>query len=219
MHGGQWLTIQDCSKCVCAFSLPREEGSTVTSVLFRTTHLGVSLPIWPNRIALRTLVALPLLLAVLSEEVFLDAGEITQCSWRVMVHACWLRANVHLLPNRFLLCFLLQLPRQVVPSPVELEVLVPLKPFVADLAYESVSHHERSRRQGYHFCIWVWLKQHNINKPQPLESLIKRKQSQNMVFESQHLLLKIILEASSPFYKWSFPLHTWTERFTCDTAD
>lgn len=75
-----------------------------------------------------------------SEEMLLDASEIAQCSSWVMVDARRLWTNVNLL-TRLSARSLLELPWQVVASTVQLQVLVPLKPFVADFADESVSGH------------------------------------------------------------------------------
>ena len=56
----------------------------------------------------------------------------------MVVHTARLRANIGLLSHVLFAVSLLQLPWQIVASSVKLEVLVSLKPFVADLTHESV---------------------------------------------------------------------------------
>lgn len=100
----------------------------------------MGLPVGLNRITLRTLVALPFLLTVLPTEVFLDARKVSQRPGRIMMHAARLRADINPLPDLFARP-LSQLPGQVMASPVELQILVPLESFVADFAHETVGRH------------------------------------------------------------------------------
>lgn len=124
----------------------------------------MSLPIGLNGVLLGALVTLPLLLAVLPAEVLLDPSEVAERARRIMVDARRLRADVHPLPN-LLPRPLAELPRQVVAAPVQLEVLVSLKPFVADLAHESVRRHKRLRRERDHLRIWICnIKNKNKNR-------------------------------------------------------
>nr|GLL33888.1 hypothetical protein B296_00055650 [Ipomoea trifida] len=94
----------------------------------------MSFPIRLDSILLGALIALPFLLPMLSAEVFLDPSEVPESSRRVMVNAALLRAYIHLLLDHFLVVPLLQLPWQIVPSPVQLQILVPLETLVADFA-------------------------------------------------------------------------------------
>lgn len=117
-----------------------KDGSTVTLIFLRATYFGVCSPVRLNSVLLGALVTFPFFLAVLSAEVLLNASEVAQCSCRAVVDTWRFRTDVDPLPN---LCggSLLQLPRQVVASPMKLEVLVSLKAFVADLTHEPVCGH------------------------------------------------------------------------------
>lgn len=117
--------------------LPGEKGSAVTSVFSSSTGFRVSLPIWLNCIDLWTLLTLPFLLPMFPTEVFLDSCKIAKGPWGMVVDTCGLRANIGFLFYLFAVS-LLQLPWKVVASPVELKVLISLKPFVADLTDKSI---------------------------------------------------------------------------------
>lgn len=88
---------------------PREDISTVAAIFSSATSLGMRLPVRLHGVPFRTLVALPLLLAMLAAEMLLDARKIAQRPRRVVVHAALLRAHVNPLP-RLLAAPLLQLP-------------------------------------------------------------------------------------------------------------
>ncbi|RDY12734.1 hypothetical protein CR513_02431, partial [Mucuna pruriens] len=77
----------------------------------------MGLPIGLNRVFLGALITLPLLLAMLSAIVLLYPCQVPQGSRWVVVHTTLLRAH---------------LPRKVVPASMQLQVLVPLKTFVAN---------------------------------------------------------------------------------------
>lgn len=97
-------------------------------------------PVGLNGVFLRTLIAPPFLLAVFPAKMFLDAGEIPKSAIRIVMNAAWFRTYVHLFPY-FTIRSLSEFPRQVMPSPVKLEVLVSLETFVTDLTHESIPRH------------------------------------------------------------------------------
>ena len=114
----------------------------------------MSLPVRLHSVPLRALVALPLLLAVFTAEVLLDAREITQRARRVVMNAALLRAHIHSL-SRLLAAPLPQLPWEIMPPPVKLKVLVSLKPFPAYLTQEPVCRHQGLWRQGDHLSVRI----------------------------------------------------------------
>lgn len=124
--------------------LPGEDGTTVTFVFPSTTDLGMGFPVRLNSVSLGAFFTFPFLLAVFSRVVLLDASEITQCSTWVMVDAGRLWTHINALSN-FCAWPLLQLPRQVMPTPVQLQILIPLESFAAYFTHESVSCHQ---------CVW-----------------------------------------------------------------
>nr|GMD28366.1 hypothetical protein BHM03_00029805 [Ipomoea batatas] len=122
-----------------------------------------------DSILLGALIALPFLLPMLSAEVFLDPSKVPQSSRRVMVNAALLRAYIHLLLDHLLVVPLLQLPWQIVPSPVQLQILVPLETLVADFAYEPALMEEvREERASSDDIILFFELSANLKKSQNL---------------------------------------------------
>ena len=100
--------------------LPRKKSTTITAILPSATNLRVSLPVRLNRILLRALITLPLLLTMLPAVMLLDPSQISEGSSWVMVHTSWFRAHVHLLPNLVLIRPLLKLPWKVMSPAMQL---------------------------------------------------------------------------------------------------
>lgn len=118
-------------------ALPREDGSTVTSILFSATGLRVSLPIRLNSINLGTFVTFPFFFTMFSAKMFLNSSKVTKCPRGMMMNTCWLRANI----GFFLVFFvvpLLQFPWKIMTSPMKLKILVPLKTLVTNLTHKSI---------------------------------------------------------------------------------
>jgi hypothetical protein len=132
-----------------------KEGSAITAVLAGAAGFGMSFPVGLNSVSLGALVALPLLLSMLAAKVLLYASQVAQSARRVVMHTGGLRADIDALAN-LLAGPLPQLPGQVMAPSVQLQVLIPLKPFVTNLAHKSIGRHQCSRRQRYHLCLWVW---------------------------------------------------------------
>lgn len=102
----------------------------------------MSFPVRLNCVFLRTLLTFPLLLTMLSAEMLLDARQISEGPGGVVVDAALFRAYVNLFLDLIFVGSLLQLPWEVMPSSVELQVLVPLETFVADFTDEPVCRHQ-----------------------------------------------------------------------------
>lgn len=96
-----------------------EESATITTVLAGSACLAMCLPIRLDGVLLRALVTLPFLLPMLTAEMLLDSGEITERARRIVMDAAGFRANINPFPH-LLSRPLPELPRQVVPSPVKL---------------------------------------------------------------------------------------------------
>ena len=117
--------------------VPREEGAAIASVLSSTAGLHMGLPIGLHGVPLGALIALPFFLSMLPAEVFLYTSEIAECPGSVMMNASLLRTDVNPLP-RLLRAPLFQLPWKIMPSPMQLKVLVSLETLSADLTYEAI---------------------------------------------------------------------------------
>ena len=114
----------------------------------------MSLPIGLDCIFLRALFALPLLLAVLPAEVLLYSGQIAESSRRMVVDARRLRADIDFLFHLFA-SPLPEFPWKIVTSPVKLQILISLKPFVANFTHKSICSQKGLRRQSNYLCIRI----------------------------------------------------------------
>lgn len=81
--------------------LPRKDGATIAFIFSGAASLHVGLPIGLNGVLFRTTLAFPFPFPVFPAKVFLDAGEITEGSSRVVVDATRLGAHVDSLANFF----------------------------------------------------------------------------------------------------------------------
>lgn len=133
---------------------PGKRSSTIALILSSSTNLGVRLPIGLHGVFLGAFIAFPLLLAVFSAEMLLNSGEIAESPRRIVMNTGSFRTNINPLLH-FLARPLLQLPWQIMPPPMQLQILVPLKSFTANFAHESVRRHQSLRRQSNHLRIWI----------------------------------------------------------------
>lgn len=117
---------------------PGENAAAIARVASSAAGFEMGLVIGLNGVALGAFFTNPLfVVAVLPSEVLLDANEVAEGVARVVVQAGGFRAYENPLPHNRSLP-LQQLPRDLMPSPVHLQVLVPLEPLVADLAHVPV---------------------------------------------------------------------------------
>lgn len=106
--------------------------------------LEVSLEVGLNRISLGASRTDPLTVrAVFSPEVLLDPDQVAERVAGIMVETAWLRTHIHTFPRTgethpAIVHSLEQLPWNLVPPSVHLQILVPLKPLVADLAHVAI---------------------------------------------------------------------------------
>jgi len=167
-------------------------------------------PIWLNCIFLGALVTFPLLLTVLSAEVLLDPSQVPQSPWWVMMHTICFWTHIHLLPHLFARS-LLQLPRQIVPSSVKLQVLVPLKSFVADLTNEPICSQKTLGGQGYNLSIRVWRHTHITIHTTKLKSQSHKKinEVQFRVWVNNRRTQTWVTREVSLFLWWLLSLSCW----------
>lgn len=120
---------------------------------------GMGHPIGADGVALGAPLALPLFLPVLAAVVLLDPRDVRQRPRGVVVSAGLLRADEESLPpggaaGRRPAAFA-ELPRQVVPAAVDLQVLATPELLAADLAEEGSRGEQRPRGQRYHLRLCV----------------------------------------------------------------
>ncbi|KAF5799289.1 hypothetical protein HanRHA438_Chr07g0312641 [Helianthus annuus] len=80
----------------------------------------MSFPVRLNCILLGTFFTLPFLLTMLPAKMFLNSGEISECARRIVVDASFFGTNVDFLFYGLFVVPLLQLPWQIVTSPMKL---------------------------------------------------------------------------------------------------
>ena len=116
---------------------PREQSPTIAFVLLCATNLGMGFPIRPYCVLLGALIAFPLLLTVFHREMLLYPYKIAQSSRWIMVHTRWFWTHIHLLFH-ILAWPLTWLPRKIVASLMKLQILFPLKPFLANFTNKFI---------------------------------------------------------------------------------
>eukprot|EP01018_Ginkgo_biloba_P031456 Gb_18891 [translate_table: standard] len=98
-------------------------------------------PVGLNSISFGTLIALPFLFSMFSTEMLLDACKVSQGPGWIMVYTGWFWTQINPLPD-FFGRSLPQLPGKIMPTSVKLQILFPLKAFVAYFAHKSVCSHQ-----------------------------------------------------------------------------
>eukprot|EP01018_Ginkgo_biloba_P023406 Gb_17204 [translate_table: standard] len=101
-------------------------------------HLEMGFVFRLNFISLGALFAFPLLInVVLPMEVLLDANQVSKHMPRIVMQGCWVRPIVGALTH-FWGRSLQELPWNLMLAPMHPQVLIPLEPLIAYLAYISI---------------------------------------------------------------------------------